>query len=59
MPPVFGTWRRLFAAIDCPQMATEARCSTLAARMRNIDALYAIVAGRSEEYVAGRAEHAK
>jgi crotonobetainyl-CoA:carnitine CoA-transferase CaiB-like acyl-CoA transferase len=39
-------WRRLLAAVDCPELANDPRFATLAERGRNIDALYAILAGR-------------
>ena len=39
-------WRRLFAAIDCPEMIDDPRFSTMPARMSNIEPLYTILAGR-------------
>lgn len=39
-------WRRLLAALDCPQLANDTRFATLAERSRNIDALYAVLAER-------------
>ena len=39
-------WRRLFAALGCPELADDARFATLAARTANVDALYGVVAGR-------------
>lgn len=37
-------WRRLFGALDRPELAGDPRFATLVARTANIDALYAIVA---------------
>ena len=37
-------WKRLFAALERPELASDERFSTLLARTANIDALYEIVA---------------
>ena len=38
-------WQRLFAAFDAPELAADPRFDTLPKRTRNIDALYAELAG--------------
>ena len=43
-------WRRLFTALGCAEVMDDARFSTLAARTRNVDALYGILAGRMLEH---------
>ena len=39
-------WRNLFAAMDCPELAGDARFATIAGRTTNIDELYTLLAER-------------
>jgi len=41
-----GQWRRLFAAIDRPELADDPKFCTIERRTANIDALYALLAER-------------
>jgi len=46
-------WRRLFAALDLPEIAADERFATIAARSRHIDSLYEIVGNRMKLRTSG------
>jgi len=58
LPYTDAHWRSLFEALDAPELATDPRFATISGRSRNIDELYAWLAGRLAELTTGEAVEA-